>query len=117
MTEQQKLEEICGFIRQQDMSLQIHQKPKRKDPMPNGWYQCNSIRVYTKDRIKYASETASLILHEYGHHVAMKTIGPDHTETDAWNLAASVVPENLKPKTFEAVRSYCLSSYINAGLL
>lgn len=116
LTEYQKLLEIVKFVRYQGIRLQICQKPQRKDHMPNGWYQDGVIRVYTKNSVAFASETASMILHEYGHHLAQICIGHRHTEHDAWDLAAKAVPSSYRPNQFKRMRSLCLQSYAQVGI-
>ena len=54
------------------------------------------------------------LLHEYGHVLAYREIGEDHTEQDAWDCALLGLPEKFyKPflKDYEEFKSYCLSTY------
>jgi hypothetical protein len=117
MTEQAKLQAICEFVRSQGVSVRIRRVPDRRDPIPNGWYQAGRICIYTQDTVNRASETASMILHEYGHHLALCAMGPDHSEHDAWDLAALSVPRRLRPKQFGLMKKHCLQSYAALGII
>ena len=116
MTEQQKLAAICEFVRSQGVSLRIRQVAGRRQ-LPNGWYENGQICIYTRDRVAEASATASMILHEYGHHLALCAMGPDHSEHDAWDLAALSVPRRLRPKQFGLMKKHCLQSYAALGII
>ena len=116
MTEQAKLQAICEFVRSQGVSVRIRRVPDRRDPIPNGWYQAGRICIYTQDTVNRASETASMILHEYGHHLAGQTIGDHHSEHDAWDLACQVVPRSIRPRSFARVRRHCLGTYAAVGI-
>jgi hypothetical protein len=115
MTEQQKLAAICEFVRSQGVSLRIRQVAGRRQ-LPNGWYENGQICIYTRDRVAEASATASMILHEYGHHLAGQTIGDHHSEHDAWDLACQVVPRSIRPRSFARVRRHCLGTYAAVGI-
>ena len=115
ITEQQKLIEIAAFVRHQGLSLRIRQQPARKE-RSNGWYLCDRIQIYTQDRHTEASVISALILHEYGHCVATRKLGVNHTEADAWAYAATAVPVKWRPSAFRQVRQESLASYREVGI-
>jgi len=115
ITEQQKLIEIAAFVRHQGLSLRIRQQPARKE-RANGWYLSGRIQIYTQDRNAQASVISALILHEYGHCVATRTLGVNHTEATAWDFAATAVPVKWRPSAFRQVRRESLASYREAGI-
>lgn len=115
ITEQQKLIEIAAFVRHQGLSLRIRQQPARKE-RANGWYLSGRIQIYTQDRNAQASVISALILHEYGHCVATRTLGVNHTEATAWDIAARAVPARWRPSAFRQVRRESLASYREVGI-
>ena len=116
MTEPEKLTEILTWIRSCGVRVRIRQDPKRKAKV-NGCYEHNTIVVYTQDRQREASEIATALLHEYGHHVATQCVGLwNHTEQDAWLLAEQITPPDLLPQGFHQTKKICLESYAKLGL-
>ena len=116
MTESDKLLEILAWIRAGGVQVRIRQDRRRKARV-NGYYQHNTIVVYTQHRRQEVSEIATALLHEYGHHVAAQCVGLwNHTEQDAWWLAQQLTPSDLLPNNFEQIRKICLSSYADQGL-
>jgi hypothetical protein len=116
MTEHHKLKEIAVFVRYQGLHLRICQQSQRKAGV-NGWYQNNTICIYTRDRCAEASEIAALILHEYGHYLIEQN---QHTrrlsdelqiERLAWQLGRKSVPACWRPSAFTSLRRRCLKSY------
>lgn len=116
LTELEKLTEILTWIRSCGVRVRIRQDPGRKARV-NGCYCHNTIVVYTQNRQQEASEVATALLHEYGHHVATQCVGLwNHTEQDAWFLAQNLTPPDLLPVNFPVLREQCLRSYAERGL-
>lgn len=116
MTEQQKLTQILTWFRACSVRVRIRQDPKRKASV-NGCYYHNTIVVYAQDREQEASQIATALLHEWGHHVATQCVGMwNHTEQDAWVLAEQLTPEDLLPQGFHQIKKTCLATYAARGL-
>lgn len=116
MTEPEKLTEILTWIRSCGVRVRIRQDTKRKDII-NGYYKHNIIVIYTRDRQQEASDIASILLHEYGHHLATQHVGMwNHTEQDAWELAEQMTPPDLLPLRFYQLKKIFLNYYAICGL-
>jgi len=119
LTEKNKFERIKKIVSEQ-IKLKIYWNKKRKDPYPNGCYDFDRVLIYSNDKKnceKNISLVASMILHEYAHHILrisgeeFKMNSEIEIEEAAWSVAKHLVSKHLIPKHFDLFKNYCLESY------
>lgn len=113
-TEQAKFEEICKFIRYNGVKLRLC---KTRNRAFDGTYANNTITIYYHPEKNGCSDVASLLLHEFGHHLCTQSVGFwEHSEADAWNVGGQSVPKQWLPSTFLACKKYGLQAYRRVGI-
>lgn len=72
------------------------------------------IQMFNIHNTGVQKEHLFTLMHEYGHILAYREIGLDHTEQDAWDCAILGLPGKFyKPflKEYNDFKKYCLSTY------
>ena len=109
--EKTKYDLIYDFIVSSNVEIQIK---KVKNINPNACYFRNIITLFVPEKYLKYSVLTSLLLHEYGHHLAARAVGIwNHSEVDAWEIGRNCVPKMLLPENFNYIKKMALKTYKN----
>ena len=76
----------------------------------------NLIDLYADNPDDDTDQILCVVIHEYGHLLAYKLYGEDHTERMAWEMGVNAFPSYLIPECLPEIRDRCLAEYAENGV-